>query len=126
MMAHDEAVASLKEAIQDIKSDEPVSYLMLENVLKYVETLKPRPEYKEPMPLVDAWTRLNLIIQEPQIPITSGDVTALKVLRDHMLNQKNSIDTQGQKLLKLMDEGIEVRKRLETKAQDLLKEIYRL
>ena len=70
--------------------------------------------------------RLNLIIEEPQIPLTSGDIEALTTLREHMLAEKNRLGEQGQKLLKLADEAIAVRQRLETKAQDLLKEIYRL
>lgn len=126
MTTHDEVVRSLKVMIEAAKADDPISHVALEGILRYVETLKPRPDHCGSMAIDDAWSRLHLIIAEPQIPITSGDVKALTVLRDHMLAEKQRIEEKGQEVLKMIDQGLKVRERLETKAQDLLKEIYRL
>lgn len=126
MINHEAAVESLKVMIKAAKADDPVSHYALEDILKYIEQFKPRPKHCRKMTIEESWSRLNLIIEEPQIPLTSGDVEALTTLREHMLAEKNRLVEQGQKLLKMADEAIEVRERLETKAQDLLREIYRL
>lgn len=123
MTDHDEAVRSLKVIIEAVKDDHHVA---LEDVLRYVETLKPRPDCKEPMTLDDAWSRLNLIIAEPQIPLTGCDAKALTTLRNHMLADKQRLEESTKTSRKLMQEADEIKRRLETKAQDLLKEIYRL